>query len=127
MLASLLPARFGGSTSTESSKPGWLSRQVTPFLQSLSSRACTHPIHTIVFVALLASTTYVGLLEGSLFEKSDDQAFAGRRTEWGAMIEGSKTLLLGEETGWKWQTDDSRLYEKDVDVRYYTATRVISC
>ncbi|KAI9888730.1 MAG: 3-hydroxy-3-methylglutaryl-coenzyme A (HMG-CoA) reductase isozyme [Vezdaea aestivalis] len=76
-----------------SEKPSWLNRQVTPLFQSLSRRATTHPIHTIVTVALLASTSYVGLLEGSVFDSPS-----------AAPALGEKQLQVGEQTGWKWQS-----------------------
>jgi hydroxymethylglutaryl-CoA reductase (NADPH) len=103
---SLLPKSFWGSASKDgSSKPGWFNRQVTPVLQSVSRRACTHPIHTIVFIALLASTTYIGLLEGSLFDTSVAES-PSRRTGWKSLVEGSKSLQASEETAWRWQVED---------------------
>ena len=87
--------------------PSWLRRHITPVLQSLSRRACTHPIHTIIFVALLASTTYIGLLEGSLFRQVNDAGDVSSRTDWGVILGGSKTLCLGDSTGWKWQIEEN--------------------
>ena len=102
--ASFLPARFRndhghGSTSN----PGYLSRKITPLLQSVSGRAFNHPIRTIVFVALLASTSYVGLLEGSLF---DGAGLALGGTDFNTLIESGKRVQLGPETAWKWQMED---------------------
>ena len=111
--ASFLPAWFrsadGGSSS---SRPNLLNRRISPVLQSLSRRACTHPIHTIVFVALLASTSYIGLLEGSLFESVAPDA--GPATlDLDSLLEGARHLRLSEETGWKWNLNALR--SGDVD------------
>jgi hydroxymethylglutaryl-CoA reductase (NADPH) len=104
--SSLLPARFRGPQITSNpSEPGWLNRQITPFLQGLSRRACSHPIHTVVIVAFIASTSYIGLLDRTLFEQRETNS-AGR-ANWSSLIEGSRQLQLGEETGWKWQPRDS--------------------
>ena len=67
----------------------------------LSKSACIHPIHTIVIIALLASTTYISLLEDSLFERSGKNWFGGAKR--GALLNGSVRVGLGEETQWKWK------------------------
>jgi len=116
--ASFLPARFRTSeTSSTSSKPNWLNRQITPVLQSISRRACTHPIHTIVFVALLASTTYIGLLEGSLFDRTTSVWNGSRPTDLSSLVEGSRRLKIGEETAWKWTIDDNGKVDSVDEVR----------
>lgn len=102
----LLPALFRKVDGT-SSKPGYLNKQISPILQSLSRRACTHPIHTIVFVALLASTTYIGLLEGSLFETTSSPKDANAKLDLASLVESGRRLRLGAETGWKWQVEAS--------------------
>jgi len=102
--SSLIPARWRRFYDPEDpSKPGWYSKQVTPFLQGVSSRACTHPIHTISFFAILASSMYIGLLETGLFEPSP-AATAGR-VDVKTLTAGSRRLHLGPETAWKWQLD----------------------
>ncbi len=110
MLARLLfssPPR-GRAVAESSAKPGWLRRQVTAVLELLSRRACTHPIHTLVFVALLASTTYINLLEGGVFWKnSSEPGPAPSRTHWSSFLQGSKDLCVGEHTAWKWRAEDS--------------------
>ncbi|KAI9885582.1 MAG: hypothetical protein M1823_002641 [Watsoniomyces obsoletus] len=88
------------------SKPSWLRRQITPIAETLSRRACSHPIHTLVFVALLASTTYINLLDGGVFWNTGDVGGGSSRTDWTTLIQGSKDLCVGEHTGWKWQTED---------------------
>lgn len=105
--ASFLPRRFRTADSQKpASSPGYLNRQITPILQSLSRRACTHPIHTIVFVALLASTTYIGLLEGSLFDNASLTGSASSGTDLTSLVEGARRLRVGEETAWKWHVDN---------------------
>lgn len=104
--ASFLPARFRndhsyGSTST----PGYLNRKITPLLQSVSRRAFNHPIRTIVCFALLASTSYVGILEGSLFASTDLAGDAVEGTDFNTLIENGKRVKLGPETAWKWQME----------------------
>ena len=104
--SSFLPSRFRGAAKTEPAAPPiWLNRKVTPLIQSLSRRACLHPIHTVVIVAFLASTTYIGLLESSLFDSVKTNA--GGKADWSSLIEGSRQLRVGSETGWKWQASDT--------------------
>lgn len=102
--ASLLPARFRGEQpASQAAAPSWFNKKVTPLLQVLSKLTSTHPIHTIVVVALLASSSYIGLLEDSLF----DASISVRKAEWSSLVEGSRRLRVGEDTAWKWQNDDS--------------------
>ncbi|KAK4690879.1 hydroxymethylglutaryl-CoA reductase (NADPH), partial [Lecanoromycetidae sp. Uapishka_2] len=104
--ASFLPARLRHEHNNGApTNPGYINRQLTRLLQTVSRNAFTHPIHTIVFVALLASTSYVGLLEGSLFDHTSLGSDLGS-TDLNALIEGGRRLRLGEETSWKWQTDN---------------------
>ncbi len=115
--ASFLPARFRTSeTSTISSKPNWLNRQITPILQSISRRACSHPIHTIVFVALLASTTYIGLLEGSLFDYKASGRDASGPADLSTLLEGSRQLRAGEDTAWKWTVENKGTDKNAIEV-----------
>lgn len=102
--SSLIPRQFRGDAD-DAGEPGWLSRQVTGALQSVSLRACRHPIHTIVAIALLASTTYVGLLDGSLVEPSKG-ASAGQ-VDVASIVGGGRNLHLGPDTQWRWQVDNS--------------------
>jgi len=103
--SSLIPARWRSFYDPEdTSKPGWYNRQVTPYLQTVSKSACTHPIHTISFFAILASTVYIGLLETGLFEPSPN-AVAGR-VDIDSLLTGSRRLSLGPETAWKWLLEE---------------------
>ena len=102
--ASFLPARLRHEHDQAApSNPGYLNHQITPLLQSIARSAFTHPIHTIVSVALLASTCYVGVLEGSLFDRASLGSDFGS-TDFNSLVEGGRSLRLGEETSWKWET-----------------------
>ena len=105
MIASnLLPSRFRGQQPpSQNVAPSWLNKKITPLLQVLSRFTSTHPIHTIVLVALLASSSYIGLLEESLF----DATRSVRKAEWSSLVEGSRLLRAGEDTAWKWQPQDT--------------------
>ncbi|KAI4165968.1 MAG: hypothetical protein LQ342_000399 [Letrouitia transgressa] len=104
--ASFLPARFRSDYGhIPSAKPGFVNRQITSVLQSVSLRAFTHPIHTIVFIALLASTSYVGILEGSLFDSTSSLSDANNVDDFTSLIENGRSLRLGPETEWKWQIE----------------------
>ena len=108
--ASLLPARFRAGD--EHTPPSYLNRRISPLLESLSRRSCTHPIHTIVFVLLLASTSYVRLLEGSLFDAVDTNE-SGHAIDFPALALASRQLRMGPETAWKWLVDTQEPAEID--------------
>ena len=104
--ASFLPARFRSDHGhVAPSNPGYLHRHVTSVLQAVARRAFTHPIHTIVFVALLASTSYVGVLEGSLFDPTSSTSNPAQATDLSSLLAGARQLKVGESTGWKWQAE----------------------
>jgi hydroxymethylglutaryl-CoA reductase (NADPH) len=105
MLASdFLPSRFRGEQpNSQNTTPSWLNKKVTPWLQFFSRITSSHPIHTVVIVALLASSTYLGLLEDSLF----DATRSVRKADWSSLTDGSRRLRAGPDSGWKWQTFDA--------------------
>ncbi|KAK4098611.1 3-hydroxy-3-methylglutaryl-CoA reductase [Parathielavia hyrcaniae] len=105
MIASnLLPSRFRGEQPpSQNAAPSWLNKKVTPLLHVLARLTSTHPIHTIVIVALLASSSYIGLLEESLF----DATRSVRKAEWSSLVEGSRLLRAAEDTAWNWQPYDT--------------------
>ncbi len=82
---------------------GLLNRTITSNLLAVSHLACQHPIHTIVAIALLASTSYVGLLQQSLFDSGIKSLQHNGRVDVEALLKGSRTLELSETTSWKWQ------------------------
>ncbi|KAJ5996972.1 hypothetical protein N7522_008632 [Penicillium canescens] len=106
MATSFISKRLRSTEEEQEAEPGWLRRQIVSGLQSISRRACVHPIHTIVVIALLASTTYVGLLEGSLLDTVRDPRSVAGQVDTDALLQGSRNLRLGESTSWKWQAED---------------------
>lgn len=102
--SSLLPSRFRGEQpASKAEPPSWLNTKISPFLQVISKLTASHPIHTVVVVALLASSSYLGLLEESLFDVTQSV----RKADWSSLAEGSRSLHASPETSWKWQTWDS--------------------
>jgi hydroxymethylglutaryl-CoA reductase (NADPH) len=105
MLQNLIPSRWRrGYGADDSEKPGVYNSRVTPFLQTVSLKACTHPVRTIAGVAILGSLFYVQLLDTGFFQpKPLDN---GNRIDFATLSSGSRRLNLGPETAWKWQVDD---------------------
>ena len=103
--STLLPKqlRAWGAT-TQDGQPSWLNRQVTSTILSASHQACLHPIHTIVAIALLASTSYVGLLQQSLFDTATRPDHLQGLVDVDLLLDGGRTLELSAATSWKWQT-----------------------
>ncbi|TKA63426.1 3-hydroxy-3-methylglutaryl-coenzyme A reductase [Cryomyces minteri] len=105
--ASFVPARLRGPLDSSSAeKASWYSREITKVLEAISLRACTHPIRTIVSVALLASTTYIGLLDSGLLEPTISTNSVGR-ADFESLLAGSRRLRLGEETAWRWHVEEN--------------------
>lgn len=124
--ASFLPARFRNDHSQGApSTPGYLNRQITPILQSVSRKSFTHPIRTIAFIALLASTSYVGLLEGSLFENAGVAGNAAGDKDLSSLVESGRRLKLGEETGWKWQIHGAGLNETEKSLEHLAVLTLV--
>ncbi|KAI1259945.1 3-hydroxy-3-methylglutaryl-coenzyme A reductase [Xylariaceae sp. FL1019] len=99
--SSFLPRRFRGETPAGAqSPPSTLNKKITPFLQFFSKLATSHPVHTIVVTALLASTTYVGVMRESMLYVTRSE----RNAEWSSLVEGSRHLQAGPETSWRWQS-----------------------
>jgi hypothetical protein len=91
-----------------SSPPKGFPDPFTPLFSPLSKRASAHPVHTIVAIALLASATYVALLEVSLFESRQDDilgwGFGGSfgSNDWTkAAQKGGVTLQLKSDGDWE--------------------------
>lgn len=121
MVASVIARKLRLADEDGDNEPGWLKRQVTTGLQFISRRACLHPIHTIVVIALLASTTYVGLLEGSLFDAVRAPRNATGQVDVDSLLQGSRNLRLGAHTFWKWQVVDSAPRVEDQEVAFPAA------
>lgn len=97
--SSLLPQRFRELVDTDSV----LYRTVTNGLLAVSRLSLGSPIPTIVVTALLASTSYVGLLQESLFDTGASNLGTHGKVDTSALLKGNRTLELSEATSWKWQ------------------------
>ncbi|CAK7231055.1 3-hydroxy-3-methylglutaryl-coenzyme A (HMG-CoA) reductase isozyme [Sporothrix curviconia] len=110
--SSFIPSRFRGEQpAAQAASPSWLNKKLTPLLQLLSSLTSSHPIHTVVIVAVLASSTYMGLLEESIFDASRSV----RRADWSSLSEGSRSLRVSSDTAWKWQSYDTSAVPSGAD------------
>ena len=107
MATSFITKRLRSTEEEQNTQPSWIRRQIVSGLQFISHRACVHPIHTLVVIAILASTTYVGLLEGSLIDTPKDPLSVAGQVDTDALLQGSRNLRLGESTSWKWQVEDA--------------------
>ncbi|OQO14984.1 hypothetical protein B0A48_00366 [Cryoendolithus antarcticus] len=104
MLNYLIPTRWRRNYDpTSPPRPGFYNRHLTPYLQAVSNSACTHPVYTLAFVAVFASTTYISLLETGFFQPGPGSGVG--RVDLAALSAGSRRVHLGEETGWKWQLE----------------------
>ncbi|KAM3428831.1 hypothetical protein MY4824_008591 [Beauveria thailandica] len=97
-----LPTRFRGETAgpAKAAPPTWAGKTITPSLHFLGRLAASHPIHTIVLVAVLASSSYIGLIQDSLLERTATVS----KADWSSLTEGSRQLFAGPETAWRWQS-----------------------
>ena len=106
LFSSLIPTRWRRNYDiTDPNKPGFYNRQVTPYLQAVSQKACTHPVYTIAFVVVLGSGFYANLLDTGFFQPS--LASGSNKVDYAALSAGSRHLHVGPETAWKWQMDES--------------------
>ncbi|TGJ86400.1 hypothetical protein E0Z10_g2370 [Xylaria hypoxylon] len=112
--SSFLPSRFRGEQPSDvHAPPSKANKKITPVLQFFSRLACSHPVHTIVLIALLASGAYVGAMKESLLDATRN---VKKNAEWSSLVDGSRNLRTGPETGWRWQAFDSNAkIPKDAD------------
>ena len=106
LTSTLLPSRFRGEAAVaanENQTPTWVNKRVTPVLHFFARLASSHPIQSVVAVALLASTSYVGLLQDSLFDPTTSVG----KADWSSLVEGSRVLRAGPDTAWRWQSVES--------------------
>ncbi|RMZ68503.1 3-hydroxy-3-methylglutaryl-coenzyme A reductase [Pyrenophora seminiperda CCB06] len=101
-----LTSRWQSAGSHEKTSPTWFDRHCSPILLSIAKKACTHPIHTIVTIAFVASYSYLGVLDKGLLESGIEEAT--NRVDFQTLLAGSKTLRVGEETSWQWQAVEAR-------------------
>jgi len=106
MLESLIPTRWRRNYDpTNPDKPGFYNRQITPYLQAVSHKACNHPVYTLSFFAILASTTYISLLETGFFQPTIASGVG--KVDFASLSAGSRRLQLSEDTAWKWQVEEN--------------------
>jgi hydroxymethylglutaryl-CoA reductase (NADPH) len=118
----LLPQRFRSLGNSDS----WLNRNVTSALVTISRVACQHPIHSIVAIALFASTSYVGLLQESLFDTGLPTLSKNGKVDIDALLKGSRSLELSQSTDWKWLLrDDQQIPPASDDVEHWALTTFI--
>ncbi|KAI1436893.1 hydroxymethylglutaryl-coenzyme A reductase [Xylaria sp. CBS 124048] len=105
--ASFLPSRFRGEQPSDTpAPPSKANKKITPVLQFFARVACSHPVHTIVTIALIASSAYVGAMRESLLDATRNVRNT-RNAEWSSLVEGSRVLSTGPEAGWRWQAFDA--------------------
>ncbi|KAI8932364.1 hypothetical protein NX059_010554 [Plenodomus lindquistii] len=100
-----LTSRWQASSEPQKTTPAWFDRHVSPLLLSVAKKACTHPIHTIVTIAFLASYSYLGVLDKGLLESGIEEATG--RVDFHTLLAGSKRLRAGQETSWQWEAQES--------------------
>ena len=89
--------------------------------------ACNHPVYTGASVALMASTSYVGFLQSSLLDSPASRAVLGGQVDYDFLSAGSKTLYLGEGTGWRWQNGDSKIDKDNWEVGIIPSSDCPTC
>ena len=105
-----LAKRFQNPRPGEQSRPGWFNRHCTPILLSVAKKACTHPIHTIVTIAFVASYSYLGVLDKGFLLQDDSTP---GHVDFTTLLVGSKTLLAAHETAWKWEVEEHQPAKAD--------------
>jgi hydroxymethylglutaryl-CoA reductase (NADPH) len=109
-----LTSRWQSAGGSDKARPHWFDHHITPVLLSVAKQACTHPIHTIVTIALLASYSYLGVLDKGLLDT--DTGKAGK-VDFETLLAGSQRLRVGEETAWKWEAHEPNVHTKLEQVR----------
>jgi len=117
MLGFFLSDDWRAPASSQKHPPGLVARTINPVLTSLSKRACNHPIYTIVTVAVLASSTYLGLLDSPLFDRRISANNAVGHIAINNILAGSKKLYAGPDSDWKWLPDEDKVQGGADDVR----------
>jgi hydroxymethylglutaryl-CoA reductase (NADPH) len=102
-----------------------LNRNITSTLVTVSRVACQHPIHSIVAIALVASTSYVGLLQESLFDTGLPTLSKNGKVDIDSLLKGSRTLELSQDTEWKWLLRDDQQIPTAQGVEHYALTTFI--
>lgn len=100
-----LTSRWQATGDQKKTSPTWFDRHFSPILLSVAKKACTHPIHTIVTIAFLASYSYFGVLDKGLLETGTEDISGN--VDFQTLLAGSKKLRIGEETSWQWEAVDA--------------------
>jgi hydroxymethylglutaryl-CoA reductase (NADPH) len=98
-----LTSRWQSAGDAKKTSPGWYDRNMAPILLAVAKKACTHPIHTIVTIAFVASYSYLGVLDQGLLERDADVVTG--RVDFQTLLAGSKSLRIGDETSWQWEAE----------------------
>lgn len=106
-----LTSRWQATGDQKKTSPTWFDRHFSPILLSVAKKACTHPIHTIVTIAFLASYSYLGVLDKGLLESGVEDASGS--VDFQTLLAGSKRLRIGEETSWQWEAVDAKVGATD--------------
>lgn len=106
-----ITSRWQATGDQKKTSPTWFDRHVSPILLSVAKKACTHPIHTIVTLAFLASYSYLGVLDKGLLESGVDQVASN--VDFRTLLVGSKRLRIGPETSWQWEAEDTKATTAD--------------
>jgi hydroxymethylglutaryl-CoA reductase (NADPH) len=101
-----LTSRWQSTGEQKKTSPTWFDRHFSPILLSVAKKACTHPIHTIVTIAFLASYSYLGVLDKGLLESGIEEVSS--RVDFHTLLAGSKRLRVGEETSWQWEAEEPK-------------------
>ncbi|KAF2124391.1 hypothetical protein P153DRAFT_426439 [Dothidotthia symphoricarpi CBS 119687] len=104
-MASYLTNRWRGAGEPQRASPSWWDRHMSPFFLAVAKKACTHPIHTIVTIAFLASYSYLGVLDKGLLDTTAE--ITTGKVDFQTLLAGSKRLRVGEETSWQWEAEES--------------------
>ncbi|KAH6989869.1 hydroxymethylglutaryl-coenzyme A reductase-domain-containing protein [Ilyonectria destructans] len=106
---------WGKQPSSQKANTSWLNKKVTPFLQLLPRLTSVNPIPVVTFVALLASFTYIVLLEDTLSGAANGFAAESTETKWPSLVRGSRRLRVTPDSNWTWHGDDSELSPPEID------------
>ncbi|KAF2748539.1 3-hydroxy-3-methylglutaryl-coenzyme A reductase [Sporormia fimetaria CBS 119925] len=108
-----LQARFQRSAGSDQIRhPGWYDRHFAPVLLWVAKKACTHPIHTIVLIASVASYSYLGVLDDGLLERTEK---VSGKVDFDTLLAGSQRLHVGKETAWKWEAVQAPTVATNID------------
>lgn len=98
---------------------------VTSNLLAISKLSLSSPIFTLVIIAVLASTSYVGLLQESLFDTGLKSPQDHGSIDIQSLLTGSRTLELSVNTDWKWRVLEERHSMSSDKAQQYALTTFV--